>query len=58
MTADPGPRCTRANAAALAGWTKGLELGGISVDPDMGTLLLDTGVSDRWQYARSARRRN
>jgi hypothetical protein len=39
-------------AAALAGWTKGLELGGISVDLDMGTLILDTGVADSWQYAR------
>ena len=45
-------RRVHARAAALAGWTKGLELGGISVDLDMGTLILDTGVSDSWQYAR------
>ena len=48
----PGIAVYTRRAAALAGWTKGLELGGISVDFDMGTLLLDTGVSDSWQYAR------
>ena len=51
-TLIPGIAVYTRRVAALAGWTKGLELGGISVDFDMGTLLLDTGVSDSWQYAR------
>ena len=51
-TLVPGIAVYTRRAAALAGWTKGLELGGISVDLDMGTLILDTGVSDSWQYAR------
>ena len=45
-TLVPGIAVYTRRAAALAGWTKGLELGGISVDLDMGTLILDTGVSD------------
>ena len=51
-TLVPGIAVYTSRAAALAGWTKGLELGGISVDLDMGTLILDTGVADSWQYAR------
>jgi|TARA_B110000977_G_scaffold200878_1_gene292992 hypothetical protein len=51
-TLIPGIAVYTARAAALSGWTKGLELGGISVDLDMGTLILDTGVADSWQYAR------
>ena len=51
-TLIPGIAVYTRRAAALAGWTKGLELGGISVDLDMGTLILDTGVADSWQYAR------
>ena len=51
-TLVPGIAVYTRRAAALAGWTKGLELGGISVDLDMGTLILDTGVADSWQYAR------
>lgn len=51
-TLVPGIAVYTRRAAALAGWTKGLELGGISVDLDMGTLILDTGVTDSWQYAR------
>jgi hypothetical protein len=39
----PGIAVYTKRAAALAGWTKGLELGGITVDLDMGTLILDTG---------------
>jgi hypothetical protein len=44
----PTPR----RSAALAGWTKGLELGGISVDLESSIIILDTGVADSWQYAR------
>lgn len=51
-TLIPGIAVYTQRAAALSGWTKGLELGGISVDLDMGTLILDTGVADSWQYAR------
>jgi len=51
-TLIPGIAVYTKRAAALAGWTKGLELGGITVDLDMGTLILDTGVADSWQYAR------
>ena len=51
-TLVPGIAVYTRRAAALAGWTKGLELGAIGVDLDMGTLILDTGVADSWQYAR------
>jgi len=51
-TLIPGIAVYTRRAAALAGWTKGLELGGISVDLEMSTIILDTGVADSWQYAR------
>ncbi len=54
----PGVVVFSKRADALAGWTNGLELAGLTPEARTATLLLETGVSARWAYAswrRSAR---
>ena len=50
-TLIPGIAVYTRRAAALAGWTKGLELASIGVDAEQGCIILETGVNDSWQYA-------
>lgn len=50
-TLIPGIAVYTSRAAALAGWTKGLELACISVDAQTSSIVLETGVNDSWSYA-------
>jgi hypothetical protein len=50
-TLIPGIAVYTSRAAALAGWTKGLELACISVDTQTSSIVLETGVNDSWSYA-------
>ena len=54
-TMVPGVVVWSARASAVAAWTAGYDLAGLSADVANGTLILDTGVSQRWRYARWAR---
>ena len=47
----PGIAVYTSRAAALAGWTKGLELACISSDTQTSSIVLETGVNDSWSYA-------
>lgn len=50
-TLIPGIAVYTSRAAALAGWTKGLELACISSDVQTSSIVLETGVNDSWSYA-------
>ena len=50
-TLIPGIAVYTSRAAALAGWTKGLELACISSDTQTSSIVLETGVNDSWSYA-------
>lgn len=50
-TLVPGVCVYSRRSAALAGWMSGLELANLKAMPEEGQLLLETGVSDLWQYA-------
>lgn len=50
-TLIPGIAVYTSRAAALAGWTKGLELACITVDAQSSSIVLETGVNDSWSYA-------
>jgi len=47
----PGVAVFSQRALPLAAWTNGLELAALKADPEMGSLLLETGVNTRWRYA-------
>ena len=48
----PGVVVFSARADALAGWTNGLEIAALTPESRNATLLLESGVSQRWAYAR------
>jgi len=48
----PGVVVFSARADALAGWTNGLEIAALTPEARTATLLLESGVSQRWAYAR------
>ena len=50
-TLIPGVVVYTARAAALSGWTKGLELSAITVDLESSSIVLETGVNESWNYA-------
>lgn len=50
-TLIPGVCVYTRRSKALAGWMAGLELANLSINQQYGQLLLETGVSDVWQYA-------
>ena len=54
-TVVPGVAVWSRRAPALAAWTAGYDLAGLKADLDRAALILDTGVSQRWKYARWAR---
>lgn len=35
----------------MAAWTNALEISNIKADVDRASLIMETGVSDRWKYA-------
>ena len=50
-TLIPGVVVYTSRAAALSGWTKGLELSAITVDLESSSIVLETGVNESWNYA-------
>ena len=50
-TLIPGVCVYTRRSKALAGWMSSLELANVAINLQYGQLLLETGVSDVWQYA-------
>jgi len=49
-TLIPGVAVYSRRAAPMAAWTNGLELAAVVADTDRASLVLETGVNDRWKY--------
>jgi hypothetical protein len=49
-TLVPGVAVYSRRAAPMAAWTKGLELAAVVADTDRASLVLETGVTERWKY--------
>jgi hypothetical protein len=49
-TLIPGVAIYSRRANPLAAWTNGLELAAVVADTDRASLVLETGVNDRWKY--------
>merc|ERR1711907_680590 len=46
----PGVAVFSRRAFPLAAWTDGLEVDAITIDSNMGCLILESGLSERWRY--------